>query len=75
MAKRISRLGDKISKIATPVARMMHLDCIDRATGQLKIDSTCAKVRDDLNEGRYKDAFYDRFFRRARERKQNGRSN
>ena len=55
-------LGDKIATIATPVARALHMGCIDPATKQLRPESTCNKVRQDLNEGRYADAFFDRFW-------------
>jgi hypothetical protein len=56
-------VGDAISKVATPVARWFGLGCVDPATGWLRPESTCAKVRDDLNDGRYADAFYDKFFK------------
>ncbi len=45
--------------------------CVDSATNQLRPESTCNKVRIDLNEGRYADAFYDRFWRKAKQRRQN----
>jgi hypothetical protein len=65
----MKNLGDKIAIIATPIARVLHLPCIDPVTKQLRPESTCNKVRRDLNEGRYTDAFYDRFFRSAEETK------
>lgn len=64
------KTGDVIAKVATPIARALNLGCIDPATQQLRPESTCNKVRVDLNEGRYADAFYDRFFRKAEETKQ-----
>lgn len=62
----MKKLGDAISKVVTPIASRMGSDCIDPVTNELKPESTCAKVRDDLNEGRYRDAIYDRFFNRSR---------
>jgi hypothetical protein len=43
-------LGDKIARIATPIARMLGFPCVDPKTGQLKNDSGCAKRRDVLNK-------------------------
>lgn len=43
-------LGDLISSVATPIARALNLDCIDKATGQLKPDSGCAKRRELANK-------------------------
>lgn len=54
--------GDIASAIFNPFAKVLNLECIDKLTGQVKPDSTCAKVKQDLNEHRFKDAFYDRFF-------------
>src|SRR4029077_10179195 len=42
-------LGDLVSKIATPIARALNLDCIDPATNDLKPESGCAKRRDEMN--------------------------
>ena len=42
-------IGDYISKFATPIAYALRLDCVDRATRQLKPDSDCARRRDALN--------------------------
>lgn len=54
--------GDVIAAIATPIARALKLPCIDPKTQELRPESTCNKVRIGLNEGRYADAFYDRFW-------------
>jgi hypothetical protein len=43
-------LGDLVSKIATPIARALNLDCIDPETNNLKPDSGCAQRRDALNK-------------------------
>lgn len=56
------KLGDAISTVATPIARAIHSDCIDPDTKQLRPESRCAKAKQSLNEGRYADAFYDRFW-------------
>lgn len=66
----MKKLGTLISKVATPIARTVGSKCVDKKTGELKPKSTCAKVRDHLDAGRYKDAFYDRFFDRARKKTQ-----
>jgi hypothetical protein len=42
-------LGDVVSKVATPIARALGMDCIDKKTNELKPDSGCAKRRDALN--------------------------
>jgi len=56
------KLGDAISTVATPIARALNLPCIDPETNQLRPESRCNKARLALNEGRYADAFYDRFW-------------
>lgn len=66
-------LGDRIESNRIVHAVGKAIGCVDEKTGKLKPDSTCAKVRDDLNEGRYADAFYDRFFDRARKKNQTER--
>jgi hypothetical protein len=38
-------LGDKIALIATPIARALGSDCIDKTTGQLKPTSGCGKMK------------------------------
>ena len=55
-------IGNIIASIATPVARALRLPCIDPVTQQLRPESACNKARIGLNEGRYADAFYDRFW-------------
>jgi len=42
-------LGDAIAAIATPIARAIGMDCIDKTTGQLKPDSGCAQRKEKLN--------------------------
>ena len=56
------KLGDAIASVATPIARALKLDCIDQETNELKPESPCAKAKRALNEGRYADAIYDRFW-------------
>lgn len=43
-------LGDAIASVATPIARALKMDCIDKGTGGLKPESGCAKRRDALNK-------------------------
>jgi hypothetical protein len=43
-------LGDAIAAIATPIARVLQMDCIDPATGQLKPESGCQHRKDTLNK-------------------------
>ncbi len=57
------KLGDAISTVATPIARALKLDCIDPETNQLRPESGCAKMRDNLNAGMsVQDAIYQRWF-------------
>ena len=44
------QLGDMVASIATPIARVLKMDCIDKQTQQLKIESPCAKKRRLLNQ-------------------------
>lgn len=46
----VAGLGDKIAVIATPIARILKLPCIDPSTGKLKEESGCAKRKKKLNE-------------------------
>ncbi len=56
-------LGTKIASIATPIARGLNLGCIDPITQQLRPESGCAKMRDNLNAGMsIQDAIYQRWF-------------
>ncbi len=64
------QLGDKISSVATPIARALNLDCIDPQTNDLKSDSPCAQRKQMLNEGRYSDAVYDFFHRKQTKQKE-----
>jgi len=43
-------LGDVVAKIATPIARALKMDCIDKSTGELKPDSNCAQRKQTLNK-------------------------
>jgi hypothetical protein len=43
-------LGDMVAKIATPIAKALNMDCIDKATGQLKPESPCAQRKAALNK-------------------------
>lgn len=45
-------LGDLVASIATPIARAMHLSCIDPATQDLRPESACAKRKAWLNGGK-----------------------
>lgn len=47
--KRPFGLGDAIASIATPIARVLKLNCIDKETKQLKPESRCQKWKDGLN--------------------------
>lgn len=42
-------LGDAIASVATPIARVLKLNCIDKETKQLKPESRCQKWKDKLN--------------------------
>ncbi len=43
-------LGDAIASVATPIARILKLPCIDPATNELRPDSPCAKKKAILNK-------------------------
>lgn len=43
-------LGDVIASVATPMARVLKLPCIDPKTGKLKPDSGCQKRINRLNK-------------------------
>jgi hypothetical protein len=47
-AKRLG-LGDAVASVATPIARVLHLSCIDPATNQLRPESPCAKRKANWN--------------------------
>ncbi len=56
-------LGNAISIVATPIAQALKLPCIDPETKQLRPESGCAKMRDNLNAGMsVQDAIYQRWF-------------
>lgn len=42
-------LGDAVAAVATPIARVLGLPCIDPATKQLRPESGCAKRKARLN--------------------------
>ncbi len=54
------QLGDKISSVATPIARALNLDCIDPRTNDLRPESPCAKRRAALNQ--FSESVYDWLF-------------
>jgi hypothetical protein len=54
------KLGDAIATVATPIARIMNLDCIDPETHELKPDSGCAQRKQTLND--WGDVTYDWLF-------------
>jgi hypothetical protein len=56
------KLGDAVAAVATPIAKALHLPCIDPETKQLRPQSRCGQTKQALNEQRYADAFYDRFW-------------
>ncbi len=56
-------LGDTLAAVATPIARVLKMPCIDPATNQLRPESGCAKMRANLNAGMsVQDAIYQRWF-------------
>jgi hypothetical protein len=57
------KTGDAIASLATPIARALGLPCIDPETKQLRPESGCAKMRDNLNAGMsLQDSIYERWF-------------
>lgn len=42
-------IGGKVAMVATPIARVLKLPCIDKRTGKLKPGSGCQKRIDYLN--------------------------
>ncbi len=57
------KLGDSIAAVATPIASALKMPCIDPETNQLRPESGCAKMRDNLNAGMsVQDAIYQRWF-------------
>ncbi len=57
------KTGDAIASVATPIARALKLPCIDPSTNQLRPESGCEKMRDNLNNGvTFTDAIYKRWF-------------
>lgn len=65
------KMGDAIATIATPIARALNMDCIDPETRQLRPESGCAKMRNNLNQGmNVHDAIYERWFKAKQEGEQ-----
>lgn len=42
-------LGDLVAAVATPIARVFKMDCIDPATNDLKPESPCGQRKADWN--------------------------
>ncbi len=64
----MKNLGDAISSVATPIARALKMPCIDPETNQLRPESGCAKMRNNLNAGMsLQDAIYERWFKAKQE--------
>jgi len=68
------KLGNAIASVATPIARALHMPCIDPVTQQLRPESGCSKRKEMLNRGQYANAFYS-FFAADKIRKQKGEPN
>lgn len=49
-SKKSLGLGDRVEKLAKPIARVVNSKCLDKETDQLKPQSPCAKRRDGLNK-------------------------
>ncbi len=43
-------LGDMVASVATPIARIFSLPCIDPVTKQLRPESPCAKRKAKMNQ-------------------------
>jgi hypothetical protein len=60
----MTNFGDKIASVATPIARALGMDCIDPITNQLRPESGCNKMRQNLNAGMsLSDAIFERWFK------------
>lgn len=57
----MKKFGDAIASVATPIARVLKLDCIDQETQDLKPESQCAQNQRKLNE------VYDWLFNKPKE--------
>jgi len=42
-------LGDAVASVATPIARVLGLGCVDPATGKLRPESGCGKRKAAMN--------------------------
>lgn len=42
-------LGDAVAVLATPIARVLKMDCIDQVTKKLRPESLCAKRKAAMN--------------------------
>jgi hypothetical protein len=49
-ALRHRKYGTAFGMVATPIARLFRMKCVDRKTGQLKPGSPCAKRKETLNK-------------------------
>ena len=58
------KIGTAISHVATPIARLFNMPCVDPVTQNLRPESTCAKVAGHLDAGRWGDALYDFIWRK-----------
>lgn len=62
------KIGTAISKVATPIAGVLGLDCYDPFTRDLRPESPCARSRQALDEGRWIEGFvvttFERFWSR-----------
>ena len=64
------KVGTAISKVATPIAAALRMDCVDPVTRQLRPGTPCAQARDALDRAvtprDYGNALFDRFFRKTK---------
>jgi hypothetical protein len=49
----LMKTGDVVAIVATPIARLLNLDCVDPTTNSLYFNSGCAKMQNDFNNARY----------------------
>ena len=46
----IKGAGDVVALVATPIARVLKLDCVDQKTQELKPESDCSRRKREMNE-------------------------
>lgn len=63
------KLGDAVAKVATPIARVLNMDCIDPKTQQVRPDSPCNQHKVALND--FGDAVFDFFWQPKNKTKDN----